>query len=55
MVVEVAQVVVGIVAALVAAVDMDLAGGCLAVHAQPLYPDNILALPSLVVCSSVCW
>jgi len=54
-VVEVAQVVVGIVAVLVAAVDMDLAGGCLAVHAQPLYPDNILALPSLVVCSSVCW
>jgi hypothetical protein len=43
----VAQVVVDIVAAEVAEVDMGLAGGCLAVHARPLYRDNTLALPSL--------
>lgn len=54
MVVEVAQVVVGIVAALVAAVDMDLAGGCLVVHAQPLYLDNTLALPCLLISRSIC-
>lgn len=54
MVVEVARVVVDIVAALVAAVDMDLAVGCPGVHGRPLYLDSILVLPSRVTSKGVC-